>query len=151
MDLLGIGGGLFWGGIAMVGGGIALAWSRLKRHGGLERTRTLHVIFDDDSPMKQPPHQGDGRLFLAGVFGAGFGLVTVFTGVTTDDIRELGVCVQACRREGYPAGQFAPSAVASAPGGGAERACWCVSPAGSHELSQQGLRPPSTPALPGSR
>ena len=151
MDLLGIGGGLFWAGALMVGGGLALAWSRLGRHGGLERSRTLHVIFDDDSPLKQPGNRADYRAFLGGVFGAGFGAVTLFSGVTSGDMRERGVCVQACRREGFESGVFAPSAVERTPQGGAQRACWCVGPAGSQELPQQRLQPPSMPALPGSR
>ena len=151
MDLLGIGGGFFWAGLAMCGGGFALAWSRLARHGGLDRSRTLHVIFDDSSPLKRPESRSDHRLFLVGVFGAALGTVTVFTGITTGDARELGVCAQACRQAGFAVGRFGPSTVERTPQGNPQRACWCVGPAGSQELPQQRLTPPSGPALPGAR
>lgn len=148
MDLLGPFGGLFWLGLLMIGGGFTLAYRTVARHGGLDRTKTLHVIFDDDSPMKRPEAGSDHRRFLAGVFIAAFGLVNLFTGVTTGDMRERAVCAQACRREGFPAGGFGPSAVERRPDGVPERACWCVGPAGSRELPQTQLRPPSAPALP---
>jgi len=149
MDLLGFGGGLFFGGIALFWAGLGLVWTRLARYDGLDKTKTLHVVFDADSPMKRPENRRDRMLFRAGVFVAGFGAMTIFTGITTGDQRELGVCVQACRREGFYGGHFAPSGIEKRPGTDLPlRGCWCVGAAGSAELPQARLRPPSTPALP---
>jgi hypothetical protein len=138
MDLLGVGGVLFWLGIVMFLGGVRLAWKMLERHGGLDRSRTLQVAFDDDSPMKKPGAGRDRPLFLGGVFLAGFGLINLFTGVTTGTEREQAVCGRSCRQKGYWGGRFAPSATEKVPETGQpQRACWCVGPAGSVELPQQ--------------
>lgn len=149
MDLLGFGGGLFLLGIAMFWAGLGLVWWQLGRHGGLDKTRTLHVMFDDSSPMRRPENRRDRTLFRAGVFLAGLGMVTIYTGVSTGDQRELAVCNQACRRDGYWGGRFAPSATERQGNSNRpQRACWCVGPAGSVEIPQANLRPPSSPVLP---
>ncbi len=147
MDLLGVGGILFWLGIAMSAVGVRLAWAMVARHGGLDRTQTLHVIFDDESPMKRPEHRGDRVRFRAGVILAALGLVNLFTGVTTGAEREQAVCGRTCRRQGHWGGRFAPSAKERIPGTDLpQRACWCVGPAGSIELPPLGLPPsPSSP------
>lgn len=140
MDLLGVGGILFWLGLLMFFGGFRLVWTRLERHGGLDRTQTLHVVFDEDSPMKRPEHARDRNIFRAGIFLAGFGLMNVFTAVTVGEQHELAVCGQNCRRQGHWGGRFAPSTRDRIPGTDTpQRACWCVGPAGSVELPPMGL------------
>jgi hypothetical protein len=146
MELLGIGGILFWLGLLMFSGGFALVWVALARHDGLDRSRTLHVIFDEDSPMRRPEHRRDRAIFRVGIFVAGFGAVNVFTAVSMGDARERAVCNRTCQREGYLGGRFAPSTSEKVQGTNQpQRACWCVGPAGSVELPAARL-----PPLPGA-
>lgn len=148
MELLGVGGILFWLGLLMFFGGFRLVWVSLKRHGGLEREQTLHVAFDDDSPMRRPEHRRDRLLFRGGVFVAAFGVVNVFTAVTVGDPRERMVCGRLCQERGYWGGRFAPSTTEKIQGTDLpQRACWCVGPAGSVELPSRGAPLPSTKSL----
>lgn len=136
MELLGLGGLLFWAGVLMFWAGLGLVWTRVKRHGGLDRTRTLHVVFDDDSPMKRPEHRRDRWLFRLGAFLAVFGMMTIYTSTSVGDERDRRVCVETCRRLGHATGRFAPSGLQRRPDGTPERGCYCVGPAGSVELPQ---------------
>lgn len=147
MELLGIGGILFWTGLLMCTGGFSLVWMTLARHHGLERSRTLQVIFDEDSPMKRPEHRRDRMLFRVGVFVAGFGVMNVFTALSLGEDRERAVCNRTCQRQGYLGGRFAPSTSEKDPKTHRpQRACWCVGPAGSLELPPAGL--PFVPPIP---
>lgn len=140
MELLGIGGILFWLGLLMFFAGSWLIWGRLARHGGLDRTQTLHIIFDEDSPMKHPANRLDRWIFRLGVFIACMGLMNLITAVTVGEEHEQGVCGQACRREGFWRGRFAPSSHDRIPETGApQRACWCVGPTGSVEMAPRTL------------
>lgn len=136
MDLWGPLGLLFLIGIAQYGAGFALAWVMLGRHGGLDRSKTLFVAFDEESPMKRPEHAGDRRVFRVGIFLMAFGCFTIFSGLSGGDRRELAVCAKACVREGFKAGAFAPSQSEKDAAGKPIRACWCLGPAGSVELPQ---------------
>src|SRR4051812_5722717 len=98
MPLTGPLGILFWVAVVQLAIGNWMVFTRLARHGGLERTKTLSVVFDEDSPLKTSP--GDYRIFTLGVFMIGFGLVTFYTALSTGDQRELYLCQTACRKEG---------------------------------------------------
>lgn len=150
MELLGVGGILFWAGLVMFAAGQACVWTRVAKYGGLDKMKTLSVVFDEESPMKRPENRGDRMIFRAGVFLVAFGLMTTFSGVTAGDQRALVVCANACRREGFQGGRFAPSGSEKDPSGRPLRACWCVGAAGSSELPQGKMLPPSMPMLPGS-
>jgi len=133
MPLLGPFGLLFFVGLALFFAGNAVVWSLLGRYGGLDRSRTLFVVFDPDSPMKAPSARTDRRRFRFGVYTVGFGLLTFYTALSVGDARELRVCVDQCHRAGYAGGRFGPSTKPGSPTP-APRACFCVTPAGSVEL-----------------
>jgi hypothetical protein len=138
-------GGLFWAGFAMIVVGGWLVGSVLSRHGGLERTKTLEVIFSDESSMRTTP--GDRMKFRIGAFVVCFGMMTVFSALSVGDERERRVCNDLCHYAGHASGHFAPStvevdAVSKLP----LRACWCTTPTGSIELRPQ--RPPTPSAAP---
>ena len=139
MPLTGPFGILFWVAVVQLAIGNWLVFTMLSKHGGLDRTKTLFVVFDPDSPMKADAAKSDRWRFRIGVYMVGFGLMTFYTALSTGDQRELQICQTACRREGYGGGQFAPSQK-QAPGAQPQRACWCIGPAGSIELEQT---PPS--------
>ena len=151
MELTGPAGILFWVGLLMFGIGNALAWTMISKYGGLDRTKTLFVVFDDESPMKAPSAKADRWRFRVGVYLIGFGLVTFYTGMSTGELRELQVCRRECQKAGYWGGAFAPSQQASSAssvptpalgpyGPSPNRACWCASPQGSVELPPESLR-----------
>ncbi len=148
MALLGPFGILFFVGLAMFFGGAVVVFSMLGRYGGLERTKTLDVVFAEESAMRRPEARADRVKFRAGVFVAGFGLMTLFTALTVGEASELRVCNRRCLQKGLGRGVFAPSAVDKDAHGRPLRGCWCVSPRGSSEL-----RPEPLPGLPadGSR
>ena len=75
MTLLGPFGLLFAAGAAMYAAGFWLVYKMLGRHGGLDRSRTLSVVFGEDSPMKRPEARGDRMRFRAGVFLMAFGVI----------------------------------------------------------------------------
>ncbi len=138
MPMLGPLGILFFAGLALVGAGNWLAFRALARHDGLRRERMLFVVFDPESPMKQPGARADRRRFRVGVYLIAIGIVTFYTALTTGDDRELRVCVDRCHRAGYIGGRFGESE-ARAPSGRPLRGCFCVGPAGSVELKQAPL------------
>ncbi|MCC6647824.1 MAG: hypothetical protein IT374_19935 [Polyangiaceae bacterium] len=143
MELLGPFGLLFWVGLAVWVLAGAAIFVLLGRYGGLDRSRTLSVVFDDDSPMKAPGARRDRVMFRVAVFAGGFGLMTLFTGLSVGDARDLRVCTQRCQLRGYPKGKFAPSAVDKGPDGKPARGCFCVGPMGTEELRPE--PPPSAP------
>jgi hypothetical protein len=149
MPLLGPFGILFFGGIALcvIGGG--LAYRMMKRHGGFDRA-ALAAVFADDSPMRRNP--ADRRAFRLGVFLFFFGVMTVFSGVSVGDARELRVCVDECHRQGYSTGKFGPSERdRNKASGETVRGCWCVGPAGSVEVAHPATRmfpPPAASSAP---
>ena len=148
MPLLGFFGILFWAGIAMWIAGFIVVYRLLAKHGGLDRGRTLDVVFGEDSPMKRPEAGHDRMFFRIGVFVMGFGLMTLFSGISVGEERELRVCVMACRHRGFMTGRFAPSEVDRDASGKPLRGCFCVSPTGSAELRRDEttpLRPPPPP------
>lgn len=134
MELLGPFGILFWVGLAVWVAASAALFVVLGKHGGLDRSRTLSVVFDDDSPMKAPGARRDRWVFRVSLFVGGFGLMTLFTGLSVGDARDLRVCTQRCQQKGYFVGRFAPSEVDKTPSGKPVRGCFCVGPAGSQEL-----------------
>lgn len=141
MSLLGPLGILFWLGLAIFGAGHALFWPVLAKHGGLERTKMLSVIFDEDSPMRRPEHRSDRIRFRVAVFLIGIGLMTFYTSLSVGEGRELRVCQQKCLAEGHFGGYFAPSELAKAKGR-RERGCYCkTAEGGTVELRQ--------PTIPG--
>ncbi len=144
MPLLGAFGWFFFVGFGMFVLGHLLFWSAIARHNGLDRSRTLHVIFDEDSPMKRPEHRRDRLVFRAGVFLIAMGMMTLFTALSVGDERELRLCSQKCHERGEN-GRFAPSAVVKDGAGHPVRACWCVSATGSTELPQESI-PPLVPS-----
>ena len=131
-------GALFWAGFALIAIGGALVGTVLSRHGGLDRTRTLSVVFSDTSPMRTVP--GDRLRFRVGVFLIGFGMINLFSALSVGEGRELRVCGDLCRLSGHGAGHFAPSDSEKDGVGQPLRACWCATPTGSIEL-----RPPGHP------
>lgn len=143
LELLGPFGILFFVGLAMFFGGAGTMFVILGRYGGLDRSRTLSVVFDDDSTMKKPGARGDRIKFRIGVFVAAFGMMTLFTGLSVGDARELRVCDRRCMLKGLGRGAFAPSGVDKDAKGKPLRGCFCVSAAGSTEL-----RPEALPGLP---
>lgn len=142
MELLGPFGVLFWVGLAVWGAAGAALFVILGKYGGLDRSKTLSVVFDEDSPMKAPGARRDRLIFRASLFIGGFGLMTLFTGLSVGDARDLRVCTQRCQQKGFAVGRFAPSEVDKTPSGKPVRGCFCVGPAGSQEL-----RPELPPAL----
>jgi hypothetical protein len=142
MPLEGPLGVLFLSGLALLGAGFALIWTSLGKHGGLSKARTVAVLFDEDSPMRQPSARGDRRRLRAGVFLMGFGVMNVFAAFTVGEPRERGLCVRACHKEGYRGGSFAPSTKEFGPDGKPMRGCFCAGPAGSIEIT-----PPRMPAI----
>lgn len=146
LELLGPFGILFFAGLALWALGFLIVWRMLAKHGGLDRQKTLHVVFDDDSPMKAPEAKGDRMTFRIGVFMGAIGLMTLFTGISVGDARELRVCVQKCQLAGYVGGKFAPSAIDKDPSGKPRRGCFCTTPTGSIELQRDQL--PSVPSAP---
>jgi hypothetical protein len=147
MPLLGAFGWFFFAGLAMFALGHLLFWTTLARHDGLDRSRTMHVVFDDDSPMKRPENRRDRLLFRAGVFLIAMGLMTFFTALSVGDERELRLCTQKCHERGQN-GRFAPSGTVRDAAGQPVRACWCVSATGSTELPQETLPPLAPPGAP---
>jgi hypothetical protein len=150
MPLLGAFGWFFFVGAAMFVLGHLLFWTTLARHDGLDRSRTLHIVFDDDSPMKRPENWRDRLIFRASVFLIAMGMMTFFTALSVGDERERRLCTQKCHERGQNGGRFAPSATVKDASGQPVRACWCVSPAGSTELPQETL-PPLVPSAAPSR
>lgn len=132
-------GALFWAGFALIAIGGTLVGMILSRHGGLERARTLSVVFSDDSPMRAVP--GDRTKFRVGVFVIGFGMINVFSALSVGEGREQRVCGDLCRLSGHGSGRFAPSEIDKDAAGAPLRACWCATPTGSIELRP--ARPPT--------
>ncbi len=149
MALLGPLGILFWVGLALFAAGHMLFWPVLAKYGGLERTKTLFVVFDNDSPMNAPDAKPDRWRFRIGVYLIGFGLVTFYSGLSTGEAQELRVCRNACIRQSLWGGYFAPSLTEKTPAGKPLRACWCIGPVGSVELQQDSLPFPPQLAPPG--
>jgi hypothetical protein len=149
MPLLGPLGILFWAGLAIFGAGHALFWPVLAKHGGLERTKMLSIIFDEDSPMRRPEHRADRVRFRVSVFLIGIGLMTFYTSLSVGEGRELRVCQQKCLAEGHFGGYFAPSENAKAKGK-VQRGCYCkTNEGGAVELLQPtipGLTDPTPPS-----
>ncbi len=139
MELLGPFGVLFWVGLVVWLGAGAALFVVIGKYGGLDRTKTLSVVFDEDSPMKAPGARRDRWIFRVSVFVGGFGLMTLFTGLSVGDARDLRVCTQRCQQAGYLRGKFAPSEVDKLPSGKPMRGCFCVGPDGTRELPHQEL------------
>jgi hypothetical protein len=136
MPLLGPLGILFWAGLAIFGAGHALFWPVLAKYGGIERTKMLSVIFDEDSPMRRPENRPDRMRFRVSVFLIGIGLMTFYTSLSVGEGRELRVCQRKCLAEGHFGGYFAPSEHAKAMGR-VERGCYCkTNEGGTVELLQ---------------
>ena len=143
MPLLGFFGLLFNSGVLMWIVGIVLVWRMLGRHGGTSRPEMLRVVFSEESPMKRPENKRDRLIFRVGVFLMAMGIMNVFGALSVGEGRELRVCGDLCKMKGFAGGRFAPSGKLHDDRGDPLRACWCVGPQGSAELTQ-----PTAPGVP---